>query len=501
MKELEFLASMYLESANDNTRREFLAEWNKFNSDKEDRIQRFRNHIEQAKYDELLGVFKVLMKANDALMFQSRFQGDLTDDVSYNEVILLARQHDKQKTAMRSELLEFYRNNDFSSGRPSSKLLLDIKDSVRIVKVESEQNDLSVLKYNRSKCIIAYVCLGYTDHFNRNENARVFFAFFYPDDQESNLLMILKHLQGFLSFHHDLKQRIERDFNGNLYGDRIEEMWRTDWLSIEKAGSHTDSTGVNRLIKDKASSNQSENILRILFEPTQAEPEHIKQFWKLLYNILIAMYYRSVISESDEEFFSANNITQKLMGIPSYSQVSDLINFKDDVMLSGIRLVCHMPNKWEDINSAHIYGTESVVEDDGIYFSGVPEIKMITFAEKYLRAFLVDILCNIEAHGKVGTEAEVYIEDRGEKPGYLVFKNQIDVNNTINDLDDYCKKRNYWLKQAIEYDYNDNTIPKGISLGCISRCMKIADNMVAYYSCDDRKCYFIIKLPIIGRRS
>lgn len=494
-KKLEFFASMYLESVCDETRVAFLKDWERDQQGTEDRVGAFRERIETEDYSSLIKSFRELMGAKKAVMFQTKTQEDLTIDTECRSITVLTSSQEEEKRIdiLRSELLEFYRSHRPHSGRPFSRMLLDVKDTVRVVLVGREQEDPVVQYYVRQPCTIAYVSLDYTDSLHSDEIRRIFFAFFYPEEQSEDLMKVLKHLQGFLSFRHNLQQRIEKDFNGNLFGKRAEEAWRIDWLSIEKAGAHTDSSGVNRLINQRYSKD-NEAILDILFGSVAAGPEDSSQLLKLIYNILIAMYFRAVISDGEERFTSADNIESGDGG--SYFKVSDLIRFSEKDY-KGLKLRFGNGQKEEDVNNALLYGACNTLQsqDGKTSYTGIPAYKSITFRSKYLRAFLVDILCNIETYGAKDEYAEIYIEDCPTPPGYLVFRNQV-VNGSDSPRD-WCREENYKLKQSIEFDHVETSIPKGFSLGCIAHCMRWAGELKASYSCEDGKTYFTIKLPMI----
>lgn len=497
MGELEFWAAMYLESVCDETRAEFLKKWRGAADGSDDKIQQFKKKIELAPYSDLMEELRKLTAAEKVVMFQSKDQGSLADKkVEYRDIIVLARTNDlKNKiNILRSELLEFYRNQDHSQGRPASVMLLDITDTVRIVRVDEQQQDLSVQSYQRTPCTIAYVRLDYIDQLNEGKTGHIFFAFFYPIKQSKSLLSILKYLQGFLSFRHSLKLRIEKDFNGNLFGKRTEELWRIDWLSIEKAGAHTDSSNVNRLISGRS---EQTDILDTLFSAGKGSDKDSGQLLKLTYNIMIAMYYRAVISDDRKQFIAADNI-EKGDESSSYFKVQDLIKFSEQ-KLSDITIGFGCGQSANDINNAYVYGAASVPTlDDGRKTGGIPQVKEVTFRCKYLRAFLVDILCNIETHGKSNTQASIYIEDlQAEGPKYLVFQNQVDAPSSNPAA--WCQEKNYMLKQSIEFDHVDTMIPKGISLGCIAHCVQWAGRFVVSYTHDNGKTYYTIKLPIIRK--
>ncbi len=499
MRELEFFAAMYLEAVCDESRNRFLAKWSQGQGSTESKIQQFQDRIGTDTYSDLMEEFRRLMGAKKAVMFQSKDQGDLKNEVEYRDITVLAsaQQPEDKVDILRSELLDFYRNQDPQKGCPCSTMLLDITDTVRIVQVESAQSDLSVQSYERESCTIAYVRLDYTDQLNDNKTGHIFFAFFYQKMQINQLQAVLEYLQGFLSFRHSLKLRIEKDFNGNLFGKRTEELWRIDWLSIEKAGAHTDSSNVNRLIRGRW---EQTDILNILFGKEGGGTDDSSQLLRLTYNIIIAMYYRAVISDERKQFIAADNIEESNESGKggSYRRIRDLIEFSEGTF-SGISIGFGRSQSAQQINDAYLYGADNVpIKNDGIYTGGVPESKSITFRSKYLRAFLVDILCNIETHGAKNGKAEIYIETRENAPGYLVFKNQVDVGQ--DDHTAWCKRENYRLKQAIEFDHVDTAIPKGISLGCIAHCVQWAGRLVVSYIPEDENVYFSIKLPIIKNK-
>lgn len=493
--ELEFFASMYLESVCDETRVTFLKDWELDLRIHEDKVSKFRNQIEKEDYARLLEAFRKLMGAKKVVMFQTKKQGDLTSETEYCSITVLANVQEKEQgriDILRSELLEFYRNHDANNGRPFSKVLLDVKDTVRVVLVKEEQKDLAVQQYVRQPCIIAYVRVDYFDVLHDSKPKHIFFAFFYQEDKGKDMMEILRHIQGFLSFRHNLKRRIEKDFSGNMFGKRSEEIWRIDWLSIEKAGAHTDSSGVNRLIRNRPLEDTA-GILDNLFDSPKPMPKDSSDLLKLTYNILIAMYFRAVISAGQEQFMSADNLEDG--DEDTYCKVGDLIQFSDKES-RRLRLCFGNGQNEEYINNAPLYGASSKIEgsDNNIY-TGLPAHKSIAARSKYLQAFMVDILCNIENYGTKNEAAEIYIEDCPNPPWYLVFKNQV-VNDSENP-ENWCKEKNYKLKKSIEFDHAEASVPKGFSLGCTAHCLRWAGNLVASYSYEDEKTYFTIKLPMI----
>ena len=200
-----------------------------------------------------------------------------------------------------------------------------------------------------------------------------------------------------------------------------------------------------------------------------------------------------------------DNITNDDSVGERYCKVKDLMEFSAKVS-SDIEIVFGQEGGERQnakmINDAELYGEESLPQDNaGSRTSGMTEPKKITFRQKYLQAFIADILCNIERYGEKGSKAEIFIEPSANGPAYLVFRNLVPTGTIPNgkSLQLFCIEKNYSLKQSIEYDNVKSDGAKGISLGCIAHCMRSAGTpgLIVYYSAKDNKVYFTIKLPII----
>lgn len=495
---LEFFTSMYLECVSDQSRdqclrRELAADYTE--------LKLFKEALQSKPYGELLDIFKKLMHSKMAIMFQERNRRSLTGEVNTRDIILLDRSNESVHDRigiLRSELFKFFHNcsyaNKYSQNPPcDSNLLLNIRDEIQIVRVNQVQTDPMVQSYTREPCVICYIQLRYNDPLS-SADKYIYFAFFYPDNWSKNLLSILERLRTLLSFRNDLMQRITKDFSGNLYGKQKEIAWCNAWLSIEKAGAHTDSSKINRLIQSAKFDNT--NILHALFGRTDGQTRQAKQLLELIYNIEISMYYRAVISEGDYPFLATDNIlhypeSQK----KPYYKVEHVLQFSE-IAAEKIK-VDYMPN---DINNALLFGIESVCKtQDGTGISGMPVSKEITCRSRYLRAFIVDILNNIAKHAKEGSASKIYLEFGTEDPGYLVFANEV-KNGPLEGIEKWCAQNNYLLKQSAEFDHANNpNAPKGISLGCIAHCMSQYGNFIVQYVPNQRRAWFYIKLPIIKR--
>lgn len=497
-QELEFFSSMYLECVCDQSRDQCLrTELGATYTG----LTQFKEDIQNKSYAEILDIFKKLMHSKMAIMFQERNRKPLTRSVSKRDIILLDRSNESVSDRiriLRSELLEFYCNCRYSSNQSphlqcASTLLLNIKDEIQIVQVNKEQVDPLVCNYIREPCVICYIRICYYDRLSLADKY-IYFAFFYSEADANNLLSIIERLRILLSFRNDLMERITKDFSGNLYGKQKETAWSNAWLSIEKAGAHTDSSQINRLIESAKFNNT--NILRTLLEEDESGESQSKRLLDLIYNIEISMYYRAVISEGENRFCSTDNILHYADGESEpYYKIEHVLQFSE-IDTERIK-VDYAPN---EINNAFIFGLESECDTQhGIGAGGMPVTKEITCRGRYLRAFFVDILNNIAKHAKNGSTSKIYLEFGSEDPGYLVFANEAQ-NGTTQEIEQWCSQENYRLKQSSEFDHaSDPNAPKGISLGCIAHCMNQYGNFIASYAPFNNCAWFYIKLPIIKK--
>lgn len=504
----DFYRSMFLECVCDTERRNFLK--NKTQEGLDD----FRKKITEKSYDQLLDSFAEMMQAKTAILFQERRCRPLDQaDYSRNINVLSRSKEGSNKciSFLRSELIDFY-CSPFGEGKtgPVSSLLLDIKDTVRVVEVAQMQKDPMVCEYSRDPCVICYIQLNYTDQLSL-EKKYIYFAFFYDILQKDDLAGLLEYIRRFLSFRFDLKLRIEKDFNGNLFGERIEATWCNDWLSIEKAGAHTDSSGISRLLKE-ADFNSSK-IMDILFSSGQksgseglsAEKENAnkqkKIIYRFIYNINISMYYRAAISQGRNPISAVDDIIKEPPeGTKRYYLIEDVLEFTpvgEDKILYGTGEHSDA-TVMEAINKAALFGKTGTPKNaNNKSTGGIPKKKTLTIQRRYLQAFIMDILHNMEKHGKTGCPARIYIEQRQNTQGYLVFCNEVPVDGKGN-LNDWCLANNYLLKQAAEFDNSkDSNAQKGMSLGCIAHCMREYGNIVVRYKHCNNRLFFEIKLPII----
>lgn len=356
--------------------------------------------------------------------------------------------------------------------------------------------------------MIAYIQLNYTDRLFP-EKQSIYFAFLFEATQKDNLERLVECIRCFLSFRYDLKLRIEKDFNGNLFGKRAEATWCSDWLSLEKAGAHTDSSEISRLLKRVDF--KSNNIMEILFpaDCTTAEKANAgvdesagirkEIIYRFIYNINISMYYRAAISYGDGPFSAVDDIIiSDSQGHERYYRVEDVLKFSrvsEEKILYGTGE--HSDDSaMESINQAILFGKTSKIRNGTNKLTGgIPRKKTLTIRRRYLQAFLLDILHNAQVYGNGPTR--IYLEPKQGAQMYLVVCNEVFLDKGT-DLEKWCLRKNYELKQAAEFDHaTDPNAKKGMSLGCIAHCMKDYGGMIARYRYQNGKVFFEIKLPII----
>lgn len=489
---IEFLSSVLLECVCDDTRRDLLRSLNFQESEKMD-LDSFREKIRTSSYKEINRMVQELSKAEMVIMFQVHNGKPLAHCTEYNEIVTLSTPKNKKIPILRSELLDYY-NNHTSNGKPKSRIELDIKQSLRLVSVEENQDDPIVGSYIRQSCTIAYIQFDY--FFNGIESGskksvshpyrgELYFALFYPYCKNaSEILVILKNVRNFLSFRSEFKSKIQKDFEMNMFGKQKEAEWRNDWLSTEKAGAHANNTTMNKIIDE---SNFNGKILYdTLFN--ESDSNGGKLFVPLIANVLIARYFRAVMGPPESDFKIYDHIKNRPLE-RRYRYLTDVIAFSDDeeLFLKDIRIRKNI------VGNPELYSISAQIEEEDSLFGGIPKTSKITYSKKYLEAFIFDVFCNIE---KYGEEAEISIEQTTEdEPSYFVIKNSL-KNNAMWDKD--FKTLNYILKQSIEFDNaSDNSYKRGISLGCIAHFCKYFGKLITYYSIEDTKNYYTIKLPII----
>lgn len=483
-KQLQFLAATYLECVSDELREEISNDI--LNRSYDD----FQRDIEELTYEKLLHSFKTITNSDMVLMFQAAKGTTISSDTNYNQIVILAESDtERHIPILRSELLEFYR---------SKTTVLLLKESIKIVNVPSSNIDPTVVSYSRPPCTIVFIEFGYGAESQYNRN-RIYFALFFKKENNSPYISIsdvLPSVRNFLLYRFNLVDRINRDFKNNIYGIQKEELWKNQWLSIEKAGAHADSKLIDDIIDDSAFNHECINTLFFDDKISSHEKDN-KNVLQLIANILIARYFRLIFSADPnlwrcyDHIDDSNSALNNILGL----KYNDSIHFKSSEI--PITFSKDLSYNWL------MYYIKSNRNHSGLPY----EIKT-TYSKKYLVAFLVDIFNNVL---KMGQSVNISIEQTlGNEPAFLVIKNSV-LYDTVDEAKwsilsekekvEYCYMLNYKLKQSIEFENAyDQSIKKGISLGCLNHFMSYFGRMKVYYEYCKETVWYCIKLPIIKNK-
>lgn len=525
---LKYFFALFLESVSKDTKGQFLLPkhngehyWNDGNyAEKVDiAIQKMSELIASSPtYKDILQKFCQLMDAQTVYMFQIKDDVALrtTNEDNYKLTILESANADDTKPpiikVLRSEMHDFYQysqkreqndedninytsqkreqndednTNDIFTKKPACTLIYDIKDTLKIVRVEEIQPDIAVGEYKRQKCLIVYVRLDYKDENAESDDfiKQIYFAFLYEydaleDDYDiHNMLELLKKVRGFLSFRYLMVERIEKDFKGNLFGAKADAQWRQIMLSNDRAGCHFNNTAMSRLMEKTAF--EANRAISVLFSSNN-KMGSLKDTYDLIYNNLIAMYYRKLLGDEFEGLGLDGAKSKK------YKKMNDVIRLSDIetpvLNFVPVELKSELPNK-------KLFYTRPQMPP--AVNRKRKEVKSNRIMEKkYLRAFLIDVFSNILKHKE--KEADISIEPGDEIIDYLVVSNKATLKHAEGD-------ENYILKGAIELDYMNLTEPHGISLGSFAHFLKAHGLQLkaSYYTDENNTTRFRIKIPII----
>lgn len=140
----QFFQSMFLECVCDAERKSFLENGIQMG------LTEFRTKIAERPYDELLDFFAKMMGAKTAVLFQTRKCKTLPEGFDSRSITILSRSSESASHRigiLRSELLNFYNGACPRKGPgPASSLLMEIKDTVRVVAVAETQHDPMVVE-------------------------------------------------------------------------------------------------------------------------------------------------------------------------------------------------------------------------------------------------------------------------------------------------------------------------------------------------------------------
>lgn len=521
-----------------NTRQGFLGELKRWILGDHDALNSNKEHSNYF-YSNLMELFLPGLHAAAGLMFQDHLERELHECKDLWDITVLgaARKYDNIDI-LRSELLRHYLS------KKSEDVLLDIRDSVRVVRIDPlQEGDETVGSYERDPCIVSFIQIQYQ---NRNsashvpkKRKNVYFAFLYPNKTPVSICDILEDIRNFLYFRPQLQERIEKDFDGNLFGIQKKEEWRRNCLSTDKAGSHMDSSSVSKILfKNQVS---SKDLSEVLLGPAQngndthdnCDPSDGKRsrnaenactdcqeaqtrLLEVGQNYRIALLYHYFLGNDDSldvrkymdpreriardmPLIQNNADTDPLGDGDGYDVLSDLIVFYPSPILS---LVGEESNDaYRTLNEKQIYYEEGSSSKGnvlglGAHTKGKPRpTRKITFSKRYLRAILSDVISNIKKHGVCNT-GQVCVENTGGKADCLTFQN---IVTPSEKKETSAGKENYNLKRAIEFGSVFKDVPTGFSLGSIVKYLSWIDPVQARYYMENRKLHFKISLPILQK--
>lgn len=486
-------SSLFLECVSDDLRQQILKDQLDLS------LSEFQNIIWEKDYPILMDYIKKITNAEMTIMFQIHNGNAIELGSKSSDLIILAESDisdgNKKRSipVLRSELIDYYNSYICNTNNPHGTELLNIENSLKIVLVGERQSDTVVVSFKRIPCVITYIQMQYIIDSTKNKG-NLYFALFFKEEKKGHLIEILENVRAFLAFRYEFMKKIQEDFRCNLYGKQKEEYWRNNWLSIEKAGAHADSSFVSDILNQYGYN--SSKVYSAFFKDIETDNEKANQneqtfqIIQLVSNILIARYFRLVFSSSEFKNICQENIVE------SYYRINDIIDlnqYKKGAPLNHKQTsFCIMDSV---MGQMELFGQKSAYPNKKQY-SGIPIVKKITYTRKYLIAFLVDIINNAAKHGTI---ALLDIDKtEGDLPGYFVIKNNIKKNLVFDD----CEIGNYLLKQSTEFDNAEDPKKKeGISLGCLTHFMSYYSSLKVYYESNNDDLFFCIKLPIINNNS
>ena len=487
-EELRFLVRLYLENiCSDQKKNEhYFEEIKKILTEEE-------NLTKDRYYSYLLNSIENQLKKEteysklDVIMFQVDEGEKINSKTMGQNVIIINPDSYLSIPMLRSELIDYYINCEkenfvIKDNRPKSQLILEIEDSIKIVKVSENQKDPMVLNFSREECYISYIQIDFLDN---GKKKHVYFAIVFPVEKGNNELNIIKVIKKFLSLRYELVKRIESDFRGDMIGKKMRDEWRYRWLAIDKAGTHTDTHQGDSEIKE-FEFNASNSFFPKFFKDddsvnplTKNSLEKYATIIKMIANKQIARIFRRIISSSGQTF---STITENVDGETIGETIMEFPKTEN-----GIIQIQNVKYHYDDeiINNSLLFKKEFKATDE-LPIAGMNVCVPQSYKLKYLRAIIVDVINNI---CRYSNEAYIEIEetDNPQHPNYLVFKNNL-VKQDVNI-------NNYHLKKQLEFDeiYEKNG-KNGFSLATIATFLNYSElGVMAYY---ENNC-FNIKLPII----
>lgn len=508
----EFLSLLFLECVCEEDRNE-LFQTLSLTDEKKLTVEKLRNIICNENYSTITKSINKISNSESCIIFQTFDGQELSEKTFDNDIVIIEKSNNPSSKSFeitRSELLAFYRNH-YNNSMPRSSLFLKIKNSLKIVQVESKQNDLIVQQYIRQPCTISYIHLQFKSDSGKRQHVYVALAF----AREKDYYDILCGTRALLSFRSDIVKRFKNDFKENkpaLYADTC---FRWEWLADKKAGDHMCDQNID-IISNKFLENANDMIK--YFNKNVDKPLTPQDDMLLIANTHIARYFRRLVAERFGNFdIRSTNINDlsfsKIINTPTEAN-----HFEDKIFFTDEKL------KFNNYKLISTVGNSDTLPS----FNDKSNIK--TYNIKYLHCFLIDILNSMLLHTRskeldefsdeekrsISIEDIVVENDNAPIYSYLVFINLVDkIDNKLNEekIKELLLIQNYELKQKIEFEKNaQSNQAQGISLGSLANFVKNFDAtdtplfLNAFYKHkivkdqqgnDHYVRQFVLKLPIL----
>lgn len=508
----EFLSLLFLECVCEEDRNEFFKNLS-LTGKEQLTIENLRKIICNEKYSKITEAINEISNSESCIIFQTFDGQELSEKTFDNDIVIIEKSNNPSSKSFeitRSELLSFYRNHD-NNTMPTSSLFLKIKNSLKIVIVESNQNDLIVQEYIRKPCIISYIHLQFKSDSGKRQHVYIALVF----AREKSYYDILCGTRALLSFRSDIVKRFKNDFKENKPALYADTRFRWEWLADKKAGDHMCDQNID-IISNKFLENANDMIK--YFNRNVDKPLTPQDDMLLIANTHIARYFRRLVAERfgnvDIRSTNINDLNfSKIINTPTEGDY-----FEDKIFFTDEKLKLHNYKLISTVGNSDTLPS----------FSNKSNIK--TYNIKYLHCFLVDILNSMLSHTRNKglnefldeEKRSISIEDilvgNDKTPIYscLVFKNLVDkIDNNLSEesIKKLLSIRNYELKQKIEFEKNaQSNEAQGISLGSLANFVKNFDAtdkplfLNAFYEHkivkdqhgnDHYVRQFVLKLPIL----
>lgn len=489
-----FLSMVYLECICDNDRVEI-------SKNIGETLDSFKYSIQNYNYSNIVRNLCKISNSKNCIIFQTYNGSPIDESTNYNDIVIIDKSpqnsdDNESFEITRSELLEFYRNQN-NSNIPQSQELLNIKNSLKIVKVDETQSDLIVNNYIRTPCKIVFLQL----QFNTNKKIiqNVYLALLFQDNEK--YFNILSNTKNILAFRNDIVQRFKTDFKENKPAQYADTKFRQEWLADKKAGDHMCDYNIDNICLQFFA--KANSMLKFFEDTVSKNVLCDKDSMILISNTHIARYFRRLVSDRFNAICARTtniNINENnIKKIIDFSQNCQVFDIDDDLK----------KEKYDIILS----------KGDSVTLPSFSDSNWKTYKIKYLQCFFIDILNSMYVHTNKkdwppNYKPEIKIEMFSEKYNiyYLVFKNLVEkYDNSSCSIDNIILSNNYELKQKIEFEKNaTGNTAQGISLGSLSKFINDFDitdmdiNIQAYYEKKEIEgtnyLQFSLKLPILTKK-